>query len=198
MTWRWLEGGVLAVGALNVVVAKRRLTSPSFSDTSIRDAGHRAFPPNRSIPEEAPHVVCLVMLVLAWVSVCRSTKRRARFLRTLLVLLTLRVVCIHLTVLPAPREFRPAPSSLLGGLYSHASRDYIFSGHTTLVVASALALASSSSTAWRAPVVLVAVVAVQMYMLLALRWHYTVDVFVAAVLTVLVYHARFSTKVFVE
>ena len=151
------------------------------SDT-IQDIGHRTLPMLTDRYTNVPHMICASLLALCVFHIRNDPVLTIRFVKMALILYTLRLISIHLTVLPRINSStcpKGKPNSMLA-----CSSDYVFSGHTVLTLLCILFLIHMNPS-WTIP--MTTLFFVQVFFILGLRNHYTIDVFLGTVLTLLTF-----------
>jgi len=144
----------------------------------IYDIGHRMLPVLPSRFKIVPDLICVS--VFLWSAFLYRTNLTP-LLTQHIVLILLRTVTMHLTVLPALKsaECRHPVD---------CSQDYLFSGHTAMTVTSLLFIAAVYAQSWYVPLALIGIF--QMLMIVSVRMHYTVDVFLGALLSFFVFNVK--------
>jgi hypothetical protein len=148
----------------------------------VQDLGHRTLPMLSDRYANVPHIICASLLALCVFYIQNDPLLTNRFVKTALLLYTLRLISIHLTVLPK-LDSRICPKDQPGSMLA-CSSDYVFSGHTVQTLLCMLFLVHMNPS-WTIPMIVVYFV--QIFFILGLRYHYTIDVFLGTVLTLLTF-----------
>jgi hypothetical protein len=149
----------------------------------LTDLGHKLIPsidPNYML-------ICDVILVFMFIVMLLfidSIEVLADFFRKGSLILFLRSISIMLTDLPQLNTHLCSTKNIKD---SNCSNDYMFSGHTSITILIALFVAKSN-TSLCVPMLLISVL--QVILILSTRMHYSIDVFVAIVLTSCMYNLK--------
>lgn len=143
----------------------------------IQDIGHNTIPVLSTRLKPVPDLIGVS--VLLWSAlVCRQNL--TPLFTTHIVMALLRIVTMHLTVLPPPRSFECTNIHRL-----ECTQDYIFSGHTAMTVTSLLFIAAAYGQSSYIPLSLIGML--QMFVIIGLRMHYTIDVFFGTLLSLVMF-----------
>lgn len=187
-TLRWIRLGCVLAGlaawlGTQSLIGARELQSGVIGD-GIHDVltgpneylqQHRAVTDVLLIFSSA--IIDLLGGYLLWSSIFGTTIRP---LLGLLMLFAMRQVCQWLCVLEPPAGmiwYDPGMPSLL--VTYEVTTDFFFSGHTGLAVLGAVELARLRNPAWM--IIGIGIVVFEVFTVLVLRAHYTMDVFTGAV-----------------
>jgi membrane-associated phospholipid phosphatase len=145
----------------------------------IYDIGHRMLPVLSRF-KIVPDLICVsVFLWSAFLYRTNLTPLLTAHIRVAL----LRIVTMHMTVLPTVRSFECTNRHPID-----CTQDYLFSGHTAMTVTSLLFIAAVYAQSWYVPLALIGIF--QMLMIVSVRMHYTVDVFLGALLSFFVFKLK--------
>lgn len=149
----------------------------------LADLGHKLIP---SI-DPKHMLICdaiLVFMFIVMFTFIDSPKVLAEFFRKGSWILFLRSISIMLTDLP---QLNTHLCSVTNSNDSNCSNDYMFSGHTSMTLLIALFVAKSN-TSLCIPMIVLSVI--QVLLILSTRMHYSIDVFIAIVLTSCIYKLK--------
>lgn len=141
---------------------------------SVFDIGYY-YLPNLSKYQIIGHIFSLLFIVI----LLRLPKLWDDFFGYIIPIVFLRILFIHMTVLPKHRMCDVTRQNyLLGGCY-----DKIFSGHFAVLFLITLLLLKNKyiSLPW-----VIAINVIHLLLLLLFRWHYTVDMIIASMVTLFV------------
>lgn len=150
----------------------------------IHDMGHSVLPVLPMCMSIVPDII--VVFVFMW-SVFLHRNNLQPLLMSHIVMIILRIITMHLTVLPPVKSFKCTNNNPynFNTLYN-CTQDYLFSGHTAITTMSLLYIASVSRTIWYPWLTLIGIF--QMFFIVGLRSHYTIDVLLGALLSFFVFH----------
>lgn len=189
-----------AVGYINQFVAENTVWQ-EMDTPPLYDLGHNALPLVPKLYADVVVVAIVAYFVLRWG--LRYPKTLENYLWIVTVLFVGRVVMFSVTQMPPAR---PECSSKKAGDPKHfrvlkktwkQCTDLIFSGHSlhaVLVLMFVLYLAKSTLE----KVVVTVAVAIALVLIIASRIHYTVDVLLATLITILVFFAWPGTDKVIE
>ena len=143
----------------------------------IYDLGHRVLPVLPSCFKIVPDMI--VAILFLW-SVILYRQNVTPLFTAYITVTLLRVVCMHMTVLPPEKSYECTNRHPVG-----CTQDYMFSGHTSMAVMSLLFIAAVSDKTLYVPLTLIGLV--QMLTIISLRNHYTIDVFLGTLLSFFVF-----------
>jgi hypothetical protein len=149
----------------------------------LADLGHKLIPsidPNNMLICDA---ILVFMFIVMFVFI-DSPKVLAEFFRKGSWILFLRSISIMLTDFP---QLNTHLCSVKNKIDSNCSNDYMFSGHTSITLLIALFVAKSN-TSLCIPMIVIFVL--QVTLILSTRMHYSIDVFIAMVLTSCMYKLK--------
>ena len=141
----------------------------------IYDLGHRVLPVLPSCFKIVPDMI--VAILFLW-SVILYRQNVTPLFTAYITVTLLRVVCMHMTVLPPVKSYECTNRHPV-------DQDYMFSGHTSMTVMSLLFIAAVSEKTLYVPLTLIGLV--QMLTIISLRNHYTIDVFLGTLLSFFVF-----------
>ena len=148
----------------------------------LKDKGFDLLPHIHS-PVYTHLIDVLLYSFLVLVSLRLDTKQTNLFLLSILYIFSIRFVCLYVTRLPhSGSTCKNSHSALIQS--NECTTDYIFSGHTSLFLLSLLHLREVYPT-YAVP--FLALFTVFVYLIVATRSHYTVDVVLAIVVTYCIY-----------
>ena len=141
----------------------------------IKDLGHY-YIPESNLSYLVSDILLTVIAIATYLSI-RNDKPYMNMLQTNLnILFIIRFVSVLLTVLPRLRK-------------ENQGNDFIFSGHTMVVLSCLLTLSMKYP---ERRCMFAAIFLLKMYVILSSRMHYTVDVYLAAILTLFVFRKPFD------
>lgn len=148
-----------------------------------------------------PNVIFPLQYVLALISIKDERFQRvAQFVFLNCVVLTLRSVAITLTVLPnaVTKDFcsrRPDNVfEIIEYIFTHGTcGDFCFSGHTTTSILTYLTVIKYSKNTMQKAAQLFLLV-VMVFVLLSMRWHYSIDCFVALLLSYFIFEKYYHEE----
>jgi membrane-associated phospholipid phosphatase len=146
----------------------------------IHDIGHSMLPVLPPRLKIVPDMICVI--VFLWGVFVYRTNLTPLLTAHIMVAL-LRIVTMHLTVLPTVRSVECTSRHPVD-----CTQDYMFSGHTAMTVTSLLFIAAVYAQSWYVPLALIGIL--QMLMIVSVRMHYTVDVFLGALLSFFVFNVK--------
>lgn len=150
--------------------------------TKIPDIGHKYIPNINSNFSYLSDFICTILLIFAIYVSKKSNK--ILFGKCFLLVFILRLISIYLTVLPQSKEYKCEHNTNIFTLSVQCGNDYIFSGHTAITVLSLLFI-------WKVyPDYLyyyVPVYMLQVFLLLGMRHHYSIDIFVGTLITYFIF-----------
>jgi membrane-associated phospholipid phosphatase len=145
----------------------------------IHDIGHSIVPILSSRFKSVPDLI--VVIVFLW-SAFLYRQNLTPLLTAHIVVILLRIVTMHMTVLPPVRSFECTNRHPID-----CTQDYLFSGHTAMTVTSLLFIATVyEPRSLYVPLALAGIL--QMLVIISLRMHYTIDVFLGALLSFFVFY----------
>ena len=147
----------------------------TVSHPSVFDIGYYILP-NLSKYEVIAHVYFGIFII-----VLLFTNLWEEFLGFLIPIIFIRLLFIHITILPKHRSCNIHEQNyLVGGCY-----DKIFSGHFAFLLLITLLLEKYNYISLR---ILIVINVIHFVMLLVFRWHYTIDIIIALFVTVVLFH----------
>ena len=150
--------------------------------TNIPDLGHKFIPNIDSKFSYLSDFICTILFIMV---ICVSNKsNKMLFLKSFLLIFTLRLISIYLTVLPLSKEFKCEDNNNIFTYNIQCGNDYIFSGHTAMTVLCLLLLYKIYPD-----YVYFYVIAyvLQVFLLLGMRHHYSIDIFVGTLISYFVF-----------
>ena len=171
-----------------VLVLQRYFTVHTLQkpDTEARppleDVGFNTVPYLRS--RTYSHLIDLTLYgALVFVLICSNRNQLKLFLTSALYIFLIRFVCLYVTRIPhTGSECKKSTKSVVQS--NECNTDYIFSGHTSMLLLSLLHL-REIYPGYTVP--FAALFTTFVYLIVATRAHYTVDVVLAIVITYCVY-----------
>ena len=142
----------------------------------IVDIGHNLLPALPSKFKFFPDLICGLLFV---VSLYLHRDHYSPLMWTLIVVFVLRTITIQLTVLPPVKSFDCTNRHAID-----CTQDYIFSGHFSKTVVCILFILAAKPTL---VVPMVSIGLVQAFFIIGLRNHYTIDVFIGALVAYFVF-----------
>ena len=147
----------------------------------IVDMGHNLLPVIPSTYKFVPDLICILVFVA---SVYLHRHNYAPVLWSLIIMSILRIIAFRLTILPPVRSYECTNRHLID-----CTQDYIFSGHfATTVICILFILAAKPTLA----VSMTLIGLVQAFFIIGLRNHYTIDVFIGALIAYFVFSQQQS------
>lgn len=147
----------------------------------IVDLGHDLLPVLPSAYKFVPDLVCVLLFV---VSVYLHRHNYSPLLWSLILVFVLRTIATRLTILPPVKSFECTNRHPID-----CTQDYIFSGHFATTVLCILFILAARPT-WVVSMVLLGLT--QAFFIIGLRNHYTIDVFIGALLAYFVFSQQQS------
>jgi hypothetical protein len=142
----------------------------------IEDIGHNLLPVFPCSLKQAPDIIVVSLMCICFYS-CKANINPV--LISFIVVTLLRFITTHLTVLPHVDSFECTNRHIMD-----CTQDYIFSGHMAYSVLSILYILSQIPSM---TVIMILVGIVQGLLIIGLRNHYTVDVFLGTLISYFVY-----------
>lgn len=179
----------LIVFFLFVVVVQKCITlKVSKRNTSISDLGFKLIKPNYSKTNDYIIDVLVYGTVVAFFLLSSSRHIHA-FMISAVSILILRTICILLTVLPKTDKPCVHKRHSFITTIQDCTNDYMFSGHTAFLYLALLHINEQIPSVKIPSIVLMCTV---IYLLITTRSHYSIDIFIAMVLSYFVFQ---NTKI---
>jgi hypothetical protein len=151
----------------------------SVSHPTVFDIGYHLLP-NLSKYEYISHIYSGIFIIIILL-----TNLWEEFLGFLIPIMLLRLFFIHLTILPKHRSCNINEQNyLFGGCY-----DKIFSGHFAVLLLISLLLKKHNYISFPS---LILINIIHFLMLLVFRWHYTIDMVIAGLITLFIFQNDLS------
>jgi hypothetical protein len=155
---------------------------------TLSDLGHKMIPSISQFYILHSDII-LVSMLLALFIIIKSPNTLQDFFKKGSILLLLRSISICLTDLPQidnnDCKLGYQISKIVGG---KCTNDYMFSGHTSMTLLISLFIMKELPYL---QVPMLSITTIQIYIILATRMHYSIDIFIAILLTYLVYSLSF-------
>ena len=176
----------LIVFFIFVVIIQKCITlKVSNRNTSISDLGFKLIKPRYSKTNDIVIDVLVYGTVVAFL-LNSSLRHIHAFIISAITLLIIRTICTLLTVLP--KTDKPCHTNTKHSFVTtiqECTNDYMFSGHTAFLCLALLHINEQLSGVMIPSIVLLCIV---VYLLITTRSHYSIDIFIAMVLSYLVFH----------
>jgi len=162
----------------------------------LPDLYHQALPENMRDWHEYSDYIPIIPLSLFIIT--DRGKNSFKFLLLTAIIYLIRAISFSITVLPSPSvkckcewEKNNEPNTMLRGIlniiYQEGCNDLIFSGHTSMMVMSSLFLSYYCLNSPLANLLLIIYDIIGFIVIIGTRLHYSVDVFIASVVNVLLF-----------
>ena len=173
----------LLINYLAVSCFEKQKQVANNDEIALRDIGHLYLPhfKKNAFSDIVPIIVGSLSLILV-------RDNRDVILPSLSVLYILRIIAYNLTVLPTSNKKCDIKNKNIG----EGCHDKIFSGHTGFVVLLCLFI-SERYPKFSIPGVLLSIL--QMFLSVATRAHYSVDVYIGTLVAFLIYNYRMNFKI---
>ena len=156
---------------------------PKFTiSQNIPDLGHKYIINIDSKLSYLSDIICMILLMTVMCTLDKSKK--VMYVKCFIVVFILRLISMNLTILPRSKEFKCDDSSAIVTLNVQCGNDYIFSGHTAITVLCLLMLYTMYPNYVYFYVI---IYALQVFLLLGMRHHYSIDIFIGTLLSYFVF-----------
>jgi|UniRef100_A0A6C0BSM1 hypothetical protein len=169
---------------------KQKINTPDtvVAPETLSDLGHKMIPSISQFYILHSDII-LVSMFLALFILIKSPNTLQDFFKKGSILLLLRSISICLTDLPQINnndcKLGNQISKIVGG---KCTNDYMFSGHTSMTLLISLFIMKELPYL---QIPMLSITTIQIYIILATRMHYSIDIFIAILLTYLVYSSSF-------
>ena len=177
--------GLLTIASLNIIcnmIGRHRYQDKSFD---MFDILQDIIPTiNYKYSKICDTITLLNILIVYWYDLLPY------FLNYYIPVMLIRGICINLTIVPKSAHYKLnalVKAGVMAGNY-----DKIYSGHTCCYILSLLTLLSCETTSSIVIFMLGLLMSLSFYILLATRSHYSLDIWLGAVVSVLYYNSNIS------
>ena len=164
-------------------------------DTPLPDLYHQALPDYRLYHEYTDFMPVIPLILFIYLD---KFNHIYEYLLLISIIYILRAICFTVTVLPSPSkececEWEIEPKTklrkFLNIIYQEGCNDCIFSGHTSTMIMSTLFLLRYNINNTFVKVILIIYNILGALAIIVTRLHYTVDVFLATIINILLFFA---------
>ncbi len=177
------------ISYLNIFAAVD-IIDPERTLTELYDLGYRYFPEISRNYQNVSIVILYFYFVFRWLSL--DQKVLAKFFKLLAILFTMRIFAFVMTVVPPTTEscYGRNPGDSVIWYYLMEEKcclDYMFSGHACHIVIIFLLTVKYSSNKVE-KIVMTILTPLMLLLIIAARMHYSVDVYIACLLSYLLFN----------